>query len=92
MKSIAILLGLLSALFFAVTFVLNRLMSVDGGHWIWSSSLRFFWTIPFLLILVRFQKELKPLLIEMRKKTLLKRHNSVFLFQNTSCMINKGNF
>lgn len=67
-KSIAILLGLFSALFFAATFVLNRLMSVDGGHWIWSSSLRFFWMVPFLLILVLFRKNLKPLLIEMRKK------------------------
>ena len=67
-KSTAILLGLLSALFFAVTFVLNRLMSVEGGHWIWSSSLRFFWMIPFLLVLVLFKKNLKPLLLEMKKK------------------------
>ena len=67
-KSTAILLGVLSALFFAVTFVLNRLMSVDGGHWIWSSSLRFFWMIPFLLVLVFLRKTLKPLLIEMKRK------------------------
>lgn len=67
-QSIAILLGLLSALFFAVTFVLNRLMAVDGGHWIWSASLRFFWMVPFLLVLVLFKKNLKPLFREMRKK------------------------
>ena len=60
-KSIAISLGLLSALFFAVTFVLNRTMSVEGGHWAWSSSLRFFWMVPFLLILVAVRKNLKPL-------------------------------
>ncbi|WP_417590396.1 multidrug resistance efflux transporter family protein [Owenweeksia hongkongensis] len=67
-KSVAILLGVLSALFFAVTFVLNRLMSVDGGHWIWSSSLRFFWMVPFLFVLVLVRKNLKPLLLEMRNK------------------------
>ncbi|MFY0713472.1 multidrug resistance efflux transporter family protein [Seonamhaeicola sp. NFXS20] len=67
-KSTAILLGILSALFFAVTFVLNRLMSVDGGHWVWSSSLRFFWMIPFLSVLVLLIKKLKPLLIEMKQK------------------------
>ncbi|MCB4808842.1 multidrug resistance efflux transporter family protein [Tamlana sp. 62-3] len=67
-KSLAIVLGVLSALFFAVTFVLNRLISVGGGHWIWSSSLRFFWMIPLLLVLVCFNKNLKPLLKVMREK------------------------
>lgn len=67
-KSTAILLGVLSALFFAVTFVLNRLMSVGGGHWIWSSSLRFFWMVPFLFVLVFFRKNLKPLLREMKDR------------------------
>ncbi|WP_159023639.1 multidrug resistance efflux transporter family protein [Formosa sp. L2A11] len=66
-KSIAISLGVLSALFFAVTFVFNRLMSVQGGHWIWSSSLRFFWMVPFLLVLVILRKNLKPLLIQMKQ-------------------------
>ncbi|WP_100610394.1 DMT family transporter [Confluentibacter lentus] len=67
-KSIAISLGLLSALFFAITFVFNRLMSVEGGFWIWSASLRFFWMLPLLLILVLFRKNLKQLLTEMKKK------------------------
>lgn len=67
-KSIALFLGVLSALFFAVTFVLNRLISVDGGHWIWSSALRFFWMLPLLLVLVLFRKNLKLLLMEMKKK------------------------
>lgn len=67
-KSIALFLGVLSALFFAVTFVLNRLISVDGGHWIWSSALRFFWMFPLLLVLVLFRKNLKLLLMEMKKK------------------------
>ncbi|MGO3181916.1 MAG: DMT family transporter [Aequorivita sp.] len=67
-KSIAISLGILSALFFAVTFVFNRLMSVEGGSWIWSSSLRFFWMVPLLFILVLSRKNLKPLLKEMKQK------------------------
>ncbi|TQO36724.1 drug/metabolite transporter (DMT)-like permease [Arenibacter algicola] len=67
-KSIAIFLSVLSTLFFAVTFVINRLMSNEGGHWIWSSSLRYFWMVPFLLILVLFRKNLKQLLREMKLK------------------------
>lgn len=67
-KSIAIALSILSALFFAVTFVLNRLMSVEGGHWIWSASLRFFWMVPMLFVLVFFRKNLRPLLKEMKQK------------------------
>lgn len=69
-KSIAIALGILSALFFAVTFVLNRLMSVEGGHWIWSASLRFYWMTPLLLIIVLFRKNLAPLWKEMKQKPL----------------------
>lgn len=34
-------LGILSALFFSSTFVLNRAMSLQGGHWLWSASLRY---------------------------------------------------
>lgn len=64
-KSLAIALGLLSALFFAVTFVFNRLMAIQGGHWIWSASLRFFWMTPILLLLVLFRKKLKFLINEM---------------------------
>lgn len=69
-KTTALLLGLLSALFFAVTFVLNRVMSVGGGSWIWSSALRFFWMVPFLIIIVAFRKNLRALLSEMRKNLL----------------------
>ena len=31
-----ILLGILAALFFAVTFILNHAMELDGGSWLWS--------------------------------------------------------
>jgi hypothetical protein len=45
-----ILLGALAALFFSSTFVLNRAMSLDAGHWLWSASLRYGWMCLFLLI------------------------------------------
>lgn len=41
--------GLLAALFFSSTFVLNRSMSLDGGHWVWSASLRYLWMTLFLV-------------------------------------------
>jgi drug/metabolite transporter (DMT)-like permease len=34
-------LGLLAAALFSVTFVLNRAMSLGGGHWVWSAALRY---------------------------------------------------
>ncbi|MFD2553600.1 DMT family transporter [Sphingobacterium tabacisoli] len=66
----AFLLGLLSALFFAVTFVVNRLMSVEGGSWIWSASLRFYWMLPFFLVIVILRNNLKPLFSAIRQKPL----------------------
>lgn len=38
-----VLIGICSALFFSSTFVLNRAMSLQGGHWIWTASLRYFY-------------------------------------------------
>lgn len=53
-----ILLGVLASLFFAVTFILNRSMEISGGSWIWSSSLRYFFMLPFLFIIVYYRKGL----------------------------------
>lgn len=55
-----ILLGILASLFFAVTFILNRSMEISGGSWIWSSSLRYFFMLPFLFIIVYYRKGLSP--------------------------------
>jgi len=41
--------GLLAALFFSSTFILNRAMSLEGGHWVWSASLRYLWMTAFLV-------------------------------------------
>ncbi|WP_319407830.1 multidrug resistance efflux transporter family protein [uncultured Desulfosarcina sp.] len=43
-----ILIGLLSGFFFSSTFVLNRMMSLGGGHWVWSASLRYAYMILLL--------------------------------------------
>lgn len=45
-------IGILSGLFFSSSFILNRLMSVEGGHWIWSASLRYGFMIMFLFVLI----------------------------------------
>ncbi|MCP3900265.1 MAG: multidrug resistance efflux transporter family protein [Desulfobacteraceae bacterium] len=47
-----VLIGLLSGLFFSSTFILNRLMSLEGGHWLWSASLRYAFMILFLIPLL----------------------------------------
>lgn len=46
-------IGIVSALFFSSTFILNRSMSLAGGHWVWTSSLRFGYMLVFLVLLLR---------------------------------------
>ncbi|WP_449242593.1 DMT family transporter [Desulfovibrio sp.] len=45
----ALLLGVLSAFFFSSTFVLNRAMSLEGGHWAWTAALRYAYMLLMLL-------------------------------------------
>ena len=42
------LTGLAAGLFFSTTFVLNRAMSLEGGHWYWTASLRYFYMVGLL--------------------------------------------
>jgi drug/metabolite transporter (DMT)-like permease len=42
-------LGILAAAFFSSTFVLNRAMSLQGGHWLWAACLRYLFMLLFLL-------------------------------------------
>lgn len=65
-KKTAILLGTLAALFFATTFVLNRIMAVSGGSWQWTASLRFIWMLPILFIIVAIRGNLSSLLKEIK--------------------------
>ncbi len=56
----AIALALLSALFFTQTYVLNRAIASDGGHWAWTASLRYLITLPLLLPLMPWQGGMAP--------------------------------
>ncbi|MBN8579646.1 MAG: multidrug resistance efflux transporter family protein [Anaerolineae bacterium] len=60
-----IAIGVLASLFFSSTFVLNRGMSLAGGHWAWTSSLRFGYMLIFLaliLLLTQGKKALEQVL------------------------------
>jgi drug/metabolite transporter (DMT)-like permease len=64
-----LIIGILSALFFSCTFVLNRAMSLQGGHWVWSASLRYGYMLLLLclwLIVSRQASILKAVFNEFR--------------------------
>ena len=65
-----ILIGIVAALFFAVTFILNHSMELEGGSWLWSSSLRYFFMLPFLIAIVaiRGKNGFRTLTAEMKAK------------------------
>nr|WP_321466339.1 multidrug resistance efflux transporter family protein [uncultured Desulfobulbus sp.] len=42
------LIGLAAGLFFSTTFILNRAMSLEGGHWYWSAALRYLYMVVLL--------------------------------------------
>ncbi|MGV8941094.1 MAG: multidrug resistance efflux transporter family protein [Lysobacter sp.] len=58
----AVGIALCSALFFTMTYVLNRLAADQGTHWAWIASLRYLFTLPLMLLLVRFQGGMTPVL------------------------------
>jgi drug/metabolite transporter (DMT)-like permease len=62
----AIALALLSALFFTQTYLFNRAIASDGGHWAWSASLRYLITLPLLLPLMPWQGGSAPVLRAIR--------------------------
>ena len=49
----AVLIALGSALFFTLTYVLNRSTANEGGHWAWTAALRYFITLPLMIPLIR---------------------------------------
>jgi len=62
----AVALGLAASFFFAFTFVLNHSMALDGGNWLWSSSLRFWFMAPMLLAIVGLRGKLGASLRHLR--------------------------
>ena len=61
-------IGVLSSIFFAFTFILNRSMELSGGSWLWSSSLRYIFMVPFLVAIVAYRKGFTPIKKEMTNK------------------------
>jgi drug/metabolite transporter (DMT)-like permease len=56
----AVAIALASALFFTLTYVLNRASATGGGHWAWTASLRYLITLPLLLALMPWQGGVAP--------------------------------
>lgn len=73
----AFLLGILASCFFAFTFILNRSMNLTGGYWGWSASLRYFFMLPILAVIVWRQKGMAQILRE------IKDHLPVWLLWST---------
>lgn len=44
-------------------------MELSGGSWLWSSSLRYFFMVPFLIAIVAYRKGFAPMRKEMKEKT-----------------------
>lgn len=58
----AVGLALLSALFFTMTYVLNRASANGGGHWAWVACLRYLITLPLMLPLMLARGGMRPVL------------------------------
>lgn len=60
-------IGVLAAFFFAFTFILNRIMNLEGGSWAWSAALRYEMMLPLLLVLVALRSGIAPVFREIGK-------------------------
>lgn len=63
----AIFYGVLSTVFFSVSFTLNRSISLSGGFWLWNSSLRYTCTL-ILLYLILPKKRINAVLSEIKRQ------------------------
>ena len=67
------LTGLTAGLFFSSTFVLNRAMSLEGGHWYWSAALRYLYMTVLLgsgLAIIKGSVYLVQVVAEFRRNLL----------------------
>lgn len=79
-------LGLLSAFFFSATFLINKVIANDGGHWFYSASLRYLYTLSFLAIILIVTKGWDYF------KDVLSEYKNHFIFWNISGTIGFGIF
>ncbi len=63
----AVGLALSAALFFTLTYVLNRSLVAGGGHWAWAVILRYLITLPLLAAVLPLQGGLGELPRELRR-------------------------
>ncbi|HRE83719.1 MAG TPA: multidrug resistance efflux transporter family protein [Opitutaceae bacterium] len=56
----AVGIAFVSALFFTLTYVLNRASATGGGHWAWTACLRYLITLPLMLPLMPWQGGIAP--------------------------------
>ncbi len=49
---VLILVGLISAALFSLTFVVNYNISFSNGHWVWTAVLRYVFTIAILVVIL----------------------------------------
>jgi drug/metabolite transporter (DMT)-like permease len=61
----ALLLGLLSAVFFSSTYIFNKSMVMSGGDFLWSASLRYILTLPMIMLIALLSKGGKTLIKEL---------------------------
>jgi len=79
-------IGLLSSLFFTVTFLINRSISLDGGHWFYSGGLRLIYAIIFFTFGFIVFKGMSYF------KLIIKEYLENFLFWTTAGSIGFGGF
>jgi drug/metabolite transporter (DMT)-like permease len=63
----AVGLALCSAIFFTLTYVLNRALVSGGGHWQWAVILRYLITLPLLMLVLPMQGGVGALPVELRR-------------------------
>jgi drug/metabolite transporter (DMT)-like permease len=63
----AVLMSVVAAFFFSLTFVLNRVMAVGGGHWGWAVVLRYVFMLVFLGGYLVIRRDFGGLFPEMRR-------------------------
>ncbi|GFP75374.1 DMT family transporter [Clostridium fungisolvens] len=64
----AFIFGIASSLFFASAFIFNQQMSVSGGSWVWSSSLRYIFMLPMLTLIMLVQNQLTPVIKDISRR------------------------
>lgn len=83
-----IIFGLIGSAFFSTSFVLYELMSVQGGHWFWSASLRclFMWLLCTVVIWIQNGFKIRLL------TKLIRLFNQHFLFWSLAGSIGLGTY